>query len=59
MSKIEELQAWEARAKREGLVDVKFYPGPRRETNLEAAAAAALTLLAGSPYEEDVSEDNL
>ncbi len=59
MSKVDELRAWEQTAKSEGLVDVKFYPGARREPNLEAAAAAALVLLAGSPYEEDVSEKNL
>ena len=56
MSKVDELRAWEVRSKTEGLVDVKFYPGARRETNLEAAAAAALVLLAGSPDEEDVSD---
>ena len=56
MSKVNELRDWATSAKGEGLIDVKFYPGPQREADLELAADVALTLLSGSPHEEDISD---
>ncbi len=56
----ERLERWAEQAHRElGLIDVDFYPGSLRETDMEAAAEAALTLLQGTSLDEDVTELNL
>lgn len=60
MSHCQALEEWAKKAQEErGLIDVKFYPGPNREQDLESAAEAALTLLQGTKTEEDVTDDDL
>jgi hypothetical protein len=60
MSHCQDLEKWseEAQAKR-GLIHVDFFPGPNRELDIEVAAEAALTLLQGNEFEDDVTQDNL
>lgn len=60
MSQCQALEDWAKKAQAErGLIDVKFFPGPNREQELEVAAEAALTLLEGTSTEEDVSDEDL
>jgi hypothetical protein len=72
MTNIQKLQAWVDEEKKNGLIDIKFFPSenvirqvfglsPVQEpdVDLEAAAGDVLALLSGSIESEDITNENL
>ena len=58
-AKTEELRAWASKARENGIIDVKFFPGKSVEASADRAAEAALALLVGNAYEEELTDETI
>lgn len=50
MANLEKLRTWEGEARKNGLVDIKFFPGSLNGAPLQAVAGEVLRILESTDY---------